>query len=626
MNLWSNAQVQTGDGPITGSNTDAIDDLALNQNEHDKDKTNTVKSCHRILWLDIHWVHAFSDVCLIARDRSHMQYINKSVLVANCPLIRMILSGPEYFEDESIHIQTELPRSHLAMLVDFLSQGVLPPEIDENRNLQSSFLSFGIVTKALKLTPSVRTIVKIISHNDITFGQGSDDVVDDILMSEIVKPELDLFEGMAKEAVTKIEVEPNDIPDIFDNYVSDHEETEDLNWSANGEVAEAKQEDFHQSDEENEPPNPDLKPIPPMSRKRVKVMSHDDDYDPQIELETEKVKSKAPKKKGGQPSKIQTPDEEINMEPGIGKDSHIKGKKRRSWAKARICQICGKNFESKSSSSWYTHAVTHKPCVSCGRLPNSILHKKVQGPFHDKTCNYSECQIKFKTWSEHQEHLAQVHNGVFIWKCGKCAMLFETKISHDNHRKVGHQKKRDLKQCTICGISCMALKTHMRVRHSDTNEKFPCELCGKTFDTKYAITRHIKTKSCATLSEPISCQDCGKIFKNKKQFMNHYRAVHRPDNEQPYQCSYCGKGFSQKNAFSEHMNIHTGAKPHKCSYCGLAFNNQSNQKHHERNVHLGIKREDVRRAKEKSRIKIDDKPVTVMSGAYQVYGDTPTFN
>lgn len=654
---------QNRDSPISGHNTDVIDDLTSSQNEHDDDKSATVKRGHGVFWLDIHCVHAFSDVCLIAKDRSHMLYINKSVLVANCPLIRVILSGPEYFQEDAIHIQTELPRSHLTMLVDFLSQGVLPPEIDENKNLQSSFLSFGIVTKALKLTPSERTIVKVMSDDGITFGQGCDDVVDDILLSEIVKPEIDLFEEMGeletKDAFNLIESavdndndgggsdlfgtdppespfhENEDVKPLLGHNLEVNDGSEDekplrqISRKARSANRNAQKETdaldcFPKLKKENvEPQKPTKKPR--KKKKKIALTSSDDSdgYHPLEEVESDSDKEFVPE--GLEEERPKQVKAKIPKEK-IGKPiSNRIGMKYKKTQEPQICKICGKDYQGKSRKSWFVHTYSHKKkaCVSCGKTPDSYLHRVTMGPFHTKECHYPSCGTKFKTWEEHKVHVATDHASVYYWKCGKCASLFGTEIEYKMHRREEHRKKPEPKQCSICGMNVKSIQSHMIAKHS--TEKFPCELCGKVFNSRNSVKIHIDRKQCPATFERLSCQECGKMFNTRIGLKRHHRVVHTPDNQKPYQCSWCGKGFCGKQAWQEHMNIHTGVKPHKCSVCEMSFNNLSNKFHHERSVHLGLKREEIKRQKDKLKLNLDDLPVTVMDGGHQVFGVTPTF-
>ncbi len=60
----------------------------------------------------------------------------------------------------------------------------------------------------------------------------------------------------------------------------------------------------------------------------------------------------------------------------------------------------------------------------------------------------------------------------------------------------------------------------------------------------------------------------------------------QPAQNNKFGCHLCGKKFQWKALLDRHMMIHTGEKPYKCHVCGQAFNRTSNRNTHMRTLHL----------------------------------------
>lgn len=67
-----------------------------------------------------------------------------------------------------------------------------------------------------------------------------------------------------------------------------------------------------------------------------------------------------------------------------------------------------------------------------------------------------------------------------------------------------------------------------RAEH-ETEERFVCDICGRSYKSKSALTTHIGLHS----------------------------------NRSPFECQLCNKTFTQRGALVRHMPIHTGEKPHQ---------------------------------------------------------------
>ncbi|XP_024287945.1 zinc finger protein 263-like isoform X1 [Oncorhynchus tshawytscha] len=91
-----------------------------------------------------------------------------------------------------------------------------------------------------------------------------------------------------------------------------------------------------------------------------------------------------------------------------------------------------------------------------------------------------------------------------------------------------------------------------------------------------STTEEIKMKPCH-IGENSSCHVCGKCFDCKSGLERHMRAH---TGEKPYCCSECGKCYSQIGNLKVHMRGHTGERSYRCFLCGEYFITASQLKSH----------------------------------------------
>lgn len=171
-------------------------------------------------------------------------------------------------------------------------------------------------------------------------------------------------------------------------------------------------------------------------------------------------------------------------------------------------------------------------------------HLSFMGPLHKAECH--QCGIPVSTWSEHQDHVAKIHNNVWLFKCGICDLLFEDQTSRLSHRRV-HADLSSRTYCDICGKSVRVLKTHMAFKHG--TEFSPCPLCKSVFKHPDALKvhlRHHRKKDGMKVDNDTTCKDCGKTFQLKRTLHRHISQVHLGEAAKKHLCCYCGKRFFGK--------------------------------------------------------------------------------
>lgn len=263
------------------------------------------------------------------------------------------------------------------------------------------------------------------------------------------------------------------------------------------------------------------------------------------------------------------------------------------------CTYCNRSFAVDNSELFRKHMFKHEhvtkttephECIQCGFSNFSkgriIDHMSTAGPYHDNQC--TQCPDTFATHRDYMVHVDQKHANRWLYKCGQCDLVFETKEDVTTHRFNAHVSQRapvKPKVCDICGkeLKYGNLERHLRLKHDQTNDNVPCHECGKTFRTQDQLTSHIHG-----VHKLIACNICGMMVPKKRR-NRHLQQYHTADADKRFKCETCGKGFCDGARLRDHINTHTGAKPYVCKYCGQAFASRGNHAMHERG-HKGHKR------------------------------------
>ncbi|XP_069506427.1 zinc finger protein 282-like isoform X2 [Ambystoma mexicanum] len=81
---------------------------------------------------------------------------------------------------------------------------------------------------------------------------------------------------------------------------------------------------------------------------------------------------------------------------------------------------------------------------------------------------------------------------------------------------------------------------------------------------------------------PHTCSECGKSFKTKFALTRHQRTHSR---ERHYHCTVCGNTFSLRDHLIRHLRTHTGERPYQCGECKKRYTLKAYLKRHQR-THL----------------------------------------
>lgn len=156
--------------------------------------------------------------------------------------------------------------------------------------------------------------------------------------------------------------------------------------------------------------------------------------------------------------------------------------------------------------------------------------------------------------AEEEEEDENNSKGAISHCCRVCGKSFDRKGFLLKHVEK-HSKEAEC-LCGMCGEhfeSPDSLRQHLQT-HRDSSRT--CNVCGKKFPSIRAQETHLRLH---TGEKPFSCHFCGKGFNQKGNMMTHLRTHRSP--EKSFTCSVCCKEFSHTNSLEQHMKDHDGQMP-----------------------------------------------------------------
>ncbi|XP_055626141.1 transcription factor grauzone-like [Toxorhynchites rutilus septentrionalis] len=224
------------------------------------------------------------------------------------------------------------------------------------------------------------------------------------------------------------------------------------------------------------------------------------------------------------------------------------------------CDLCSKSFSSKEYLQLHkmqAHASEVDRPYKCDKCPKSFIQKGQLSSHMGRHQMYqcTKCDKVLAGKGSLSAHMVNMHSDEGRMICDTCGREFKTKPCFDKHvrKHMGLIEDTSI-QCHVCHVVLQnkaTLKKHVIAKHTQTDELFICNQCGKQAPNKFALESHKRKVHC----------------------------------EEKYQCEFCEKRFKNPVTLKEHRASHTGEILYSCPFCATTFNSKANMYAHKKKSH-----------------------------------------
>ena len=283
-----------------------------------------------------------------------------------------------------------------------------------------------------------------------------------------------------------------------------------------------------------------------------------------------------------------------------------------------ICDLCGKLFndEKKLVAHCKRHSDDHdNVCGHCGKVFDSRV--KLRNHVRKVHKDFDEC--KFCPYvgepSNVLRHEKEKHKDSDL-KCSKCCKTFTRMTTLKSHEGKCGPKVKKLHECAHCGkkfnrkdVLDKHMKTHSKTKKKPSNsdeEEFHCDKCHKKYKHQTNLIRHQK-KDHSENQDVVSfngvgfgmfeesgnivkekgkeykCQHCNFEATNNWKLKRHIESKHGSDcGLKKLSCDQCGKMFKDSWKLDRHVaSVHTHSSNVECDICKKSFQDEYHCKRHQ---------------------------------------------
>ena len=166
------------------------------------------------------------------------------------------------------------------------------------------------------------------------------------------------------------------------------------------------------------------------------------------------------------------------------------------------------------------------------RKIDHISHQEVA---HDKGYYCHGHSKYFKHMKGYKQHLENIHEGNYNYKCRLCEFKTDGKQLYTHHM----------------------VKSHKNDVSEKEKKKLVCHKCGKKFPGYQLMKAHLKKTECSTKFKNFQCRDCKKWLKTRASLEQHRKVYHTPGSRR-YKCSRCNAELGSSSALYNHLMHHRG--------------------------------------------------------------------